>query len=170
VFGADADTYVDSSVGQSGANFGKDNPLVLQGTSSERLGLVRFILAGQPPGARVARAILYIHVQNAPNGLKLNFYQVHGSWEEMVVTWDSRPDLAATHFGQVSITDADNESCLRAVDLPPGLVQGWIDGTLPNQGLAVEVVETSAVVHVTSREETSHPGRIPQLSVVYEAP
>jgi hypothetical protein len=163
---AAADTFTRSSEGQEDANFGDQNPLDLQGGSNESPGLIRFNLAGQP-AERLTRAVLYLYGLNAPDNVVIDLYRVTGAWDELEVTWNTRPAWEADSLGQVTISSADDFNCFWAIELPPELVRGWIDGSQPNHGLAIQVSDTSAVIHISSREDPEENGRRPRLSLEY---
>lgn len=168
VLSAVADTYISNNGNQAAINYGDRSPLNLQGGNNQSHALLRFDLAGQPAGSRVTRAILYLYGQNAPSNMTLDFYQITSEWDEMAVTWNSAPAIAPTRIN--FLTGPGVANCLWAVDLPTSLVQGWIDATTPNYGLAIQVSGSSAEVHISSREDLAGPAQHPQLRIQYENP
>ncbi len=165
---AAADTHISSSGGQADSNFGAETTLALRGEVNISIGLLRFDLSGQDSTRHLSRAILYLFGQNSPNGLVLNFHQVANNWDEMTVTWNSAPATLELPINTLAIPEIDN--CLWAVDLPPELIQGWIDGRIPNYGLAIAITGTNGEIRISSREELSQPDQRPQLSLIYSEP
>jgi hypothetical protein len=100
--------------------------------------LLYFDLSGVPAGTAIDGANLHLRIYGlcyrAPTTPRIaESYRVSGAWSELSVTWDNQPDLGEA-YGLASIPfEAGAWHSLDATSL----VQGWIDGDLPNYGLAI---------------------------------
>lgn len=128
--------YGSSSTMEVGFGAGQNEPI------GHRFGLVRFELGFLPPGTTVDAAYLLLGMQSAGgvSSVQMPVYAVGDPWDELSVTWDNQPnilpDIAATAY----------------VGMTPGtvvqwdirtLVQHWVHGDLPNDGLELRGPENA---------------------------
>ncbi|MFF5340151.1 DNRLRE domain-containing protein [Streptomyces althioticus] len=74
---------------------------------------------------------------------KMTVHQVTGSWNSATVTWNNRPSIPSTAVASASFAHGENcgGSKWRLIDLGRNginLVQGWVDGSKTNHGLALQ--------------------------------
>ncbi|MQL61515.1 DNRLRE domain-containing protein [Streptomyces vinaceus] len=74
---------------------------------------------------------------------KMTAHQVTGSWSSTTVTWSNRPSSHSTPVASASFAHGENcgGSKWRVIDLGRNgvnLVQGWVDGSKTNHGLALQ--------------------------------
>lgn len=74
---------------------------------------------------------------------KMTAHQVTGSWSSATVTWSNRPSSHSTPVASASFAHGENcgGSKWRVIDLGRNgvnLVQGWVDGSKANHGLALQ--------------------------------
>jgi hypothetical protein len=105
-----------------------------------------------PQGETLSSATLHIYINEA-NNQSVNIYQVNKDWAEMGVTWENRPDIAATP--EISYTP--DATGWKTIDIT-SLVQNWLDGTSPNYGLLLDQISTDwSYTKYDSREGTNKP-------------
>lgn len=63
---------------------------------------------------------------------QIRCHQVQAPWQEDAVTWNSRPPIGPPLYVHAGITGFGTVFC-KLTDL----VQGWVDGSVPNHGIAV---------------------------------
>ena len=156
-----ADSYVTAS--QPAANFGNSSLLPVQaGTNS----YVRLNLGALPANANVAKATLRLYVNAVAAPGSFDVYQVDGPWTERGLTWAHVPPLGGSATGgrPVSIAAASlNQFIL--IDVTP-LVQGWLNGSIPNYGVALVLSGSNGSFSFDSKE-SSGTGHQPELEVIF---
>lgn len=130
--------------------------------------LIRFDLSGLPPAAVVQSAVLrvyYVGYWDFPNHVAtITAYQINGSWTETGVTWNNRPNPGAS-YGSVDIPANQNWGW-RELDVK-ALVQGWLNGSIPNQGVMLRGPEISGIESCWRSFSTREGPYPPQLVVTY---
>ena len=155
-----ADAYVTSSMPT--ANFGASPILPVQ---AETTSYVRFNLGALPGSAKIAKATLRLYVDAVTAPGSFDVFQVSSGWSEPGVTFNTAPSLGASATGGQSIAIAKtsvNQFVL--VDVTP-LVQGWLDGSVPNYGLALALTTASGSFAFDSKENSGH---YPEVEVVLD--
>ena len=155
-----ADTYVTSAMPT--ANFGSSPILaVQQGTTS----YVKLDLGALPANASVVKATLRLYVDAVAAPGSFHVFQVNSSWSEPGATYNSAPPLGASVTGDhpVGVT-ATSVNQFVLVDITP-LVQGWLNGSIPNNGLALASTGSGGSFSFDSKESTGT-GHHPELDVV----
>jgi hypothetical protein len=122
-------------------------------------------LASLPPGTPVGRAVLRAWVGAVPVPGSIDVHPALQPWDEGTLTWNTAAALGPA-IASVAIA-ADDRLDYVTVDVTD-LVQDWLDGALPNQGLALVPGSGGVRVDLDSKESpfTSHPM---ELEVVLEA-
>ena len=141
-------------------------------------GLFKFDLSAIPAGATINSATVSIYVNfNAfsPVSSRLtsvSLYQVTADWTETGVTYDTKPAWGAVSVTSMSIPAGTGSGG----NIPfngyingniTSLVQGWLNGTATNFGLATSDTYTSAGLLRISARETSGTSQDPRLRVTY---
>ena len=158
-----ADSYVVAS--QPAANFGNSSLLAVQaGTNS----YVRLNLGTLPANATVAKATLRLYVNAIAAPGSFDAYQVDGPWTERGLAWNHVPPLGGSATGGKPMSIAAtslNQFIL--IDVTP-LVQGWLNGSIPNYGVAL-VLSGSVGSFSFDSKESSGTGHQPELEVVLDS-
>ena len=155
-----ADTYAASSSPKT--NYGKGTTLVvLSGATS----YVQFNLAGVPANAPISKATLRVYVDAVATAGSFDVYQLNSAWAENTLTYNNAPALgsSATGGNPVAIASANLHDFV-LVDIT-SLAQAWISGTVPNYGVALQLVGGAGSFSFDSKESTltSHE---PELEIV----
>ncbi len=158
-----ADTYIDSVT--PGHNNGSNPLLKIQ--SGRKWTFIRFDLSSIPQGSTVTSAVVYVN-NNAGNSQNYTspLYPITSDWDEMAVTFSTRPQVDTSWLAGVFI--ASDSNCSQGIDVDPALVQAWIDDPAANFGLALYPDErVSRETNLTSRENSSGG---PLIVVAYDPP
>ena len=103
-----ADTYVYAA--QASTNFGTDSGLVIRdvtGGAANRTAYLRFDVSPIPDGVTVASAVLHLApVSGGAPALTVKVHTVTGAWEELTVTWNTKPTTGAL-LGSISVLGAN---------------------------------------------------------------
>ena len=155
-----ADAYVTTAM--PSANFGSSPILPVQaGTSS----YVQLNLDAFPANAKIAKATLRLYVDAVTAPGTFDVYAVNGNWSEHALSANNAPSLGTSATGgqSVAISKASvNQFVL--VDIT-ALVQGWLDGTIANNGVALALTSSSGSFAFDSKESSGHH---PELEVVLD--
>src|SRR5579859_4147966 len=155
-----ADSMIVSS--KPSQNFGANSILAVQnGVTS----LVQFNLSGIPANATLQKASLRLYVDAVETPGSFDVYPVVSAWSESQVNFQNGPAVGASSTGNkpVSITRASQNQFV-LVDIT-SLVQEWVNGETPNNGLALALTGTTGCFSFDSKESlfTSHE---PELELV----
>lgn len=161
-------------------NFNGETKLNVQGTEDIK-ALVRFDLPADPACTRITSATLslynYTHASSA-NGGTVSVYPVSRPWIDSQATWNQASAgnnwaaagmQAGTDYQtspMTSITINTTSGVWRDFDVT-AIVQGWIDGTFPNNGFVVRSPTRGAKPLFYSSGYTGNPGLRPRLTIVY---
>lgn len=143
-------------------NFG---PSSILGVQNGITSLIRFNLAGVPPNVSLQRATLRLYVDAVETPGAFDVFRVTAGWTENQVNFQNVPPLGASATGGNPISllrTSQNNFVL--VDVT-ALVQEWINGETPNNGLALALSGTIGSFSFDSKESilTSHE---PELELV----
>jgi hypothetical protein len=160
----------DTTVAENDPNavFGGAATVAVRDAGTYRLnGYARFDLSSLgalPPGRAVRHAALRLWVGQQLTAGSIAVYPVLGTWDEGTLTWNTTPTLGG-QFATVALT-ANDALRYATVDVTP-LVQGWLNGSVANHGLALLPDTGGVAVDLDSKESasTSHPM---ELEVVVE--
>ncbi len=156
------DAYVNASSGST--NYGAAATLNL--ASASQTSYIRFDLTAVPPtygGSQVAKATLKLFVNSVFTAGNFNVNLVAGSWTERTITYDLQPAMGTTIASAVPLTSASKLTYIE-IDIT-STVQSWLNGTEPNEGIAL-VANSPLAASFTTKENTatSHP---PELDIVF---
>ncbi len=158
-----ADTFVSSSTAKT--NYGSSIALVVcQGSTS----YVRFNLAGIPAGSSISKATLRLYVDAVAKNGTFDVYQLNSSWSENTLTYNTPPPplgTSVTNGTGVSITTASWNQFL-LIDVT-ALAQGWVNGTIPNNGVALALTSGSSGSFSFDSKESLLTGNGPELEIAF---
>src|SRR5450631_3457979 len=126
---------------------------------------VQFNLSGIPAGANISKATLRLYVDAVSGSGILDVFQVTSTWTENKVTYNTRPSqtsVSAIVGSSDSITSASWNQFL-LIDITP-LAQGWMNGTIPNNGIALTLTSGSGIFSFDSKESLLT-GNGPELEI-----
>ena len=154
-----ADTFV-SSVAPT-KNFGSGALLAVQSGST---GYIRFDLSGVPAGATLSKATLRLYVNSYSQAGAFDVYEIDSPWSEHALSFSNAPALGASATGGVPVSVSKSNQFV-LVDIT-SLVQRWLGGNLPNNGIAIALVGTKGCFGFDSKESqfTSHE---PELELAF---
>ncbi len=144
-----ADAYVTNA--RPSANFGAASLLAVQaGTTS----YIQLDLRALPPNLNVAKATLRLYVNAVAAPGSFDVYQVDGSCSEKGITLNNAPPLgaSATLARPVLVTSANSNQFI-LVDIT-ALAQRWLDGSVPNYGVALASTSSTGSFAFDSKEST----------------
>lgn len=98
-------------------------------------GFVRFGDSTLPAGTVISRATLRLWVSNVEIAGNVDVRAVLAPWDEATISASAAPAIDSASLITVPVAATDKGNFL-AFDVTP-LVQEWINGTLPNHGLAI---------------------------------
>jgi len=160
-----ADTYVSSSSPKT--NYGVSPILVVQpGTTT----FIQFSLSALPTGASVNKATLRLYVDGVITAGSFDVFPVNGAWSENTLTYNTPPPtlgISATGNKPIAITTSSFDKFL-LIDITP-LVQGWVNGTIVNNGVALALTTTAGFFSFDAKESLLTANG-PELEIVLNAP
>jgi len=132
----------DSTIDDNNAdsNFGSDGSLTSSLSvfpSGSKHALLKYDLAaaGIPANAQIQSATAWFYQQSV-NGVKpIDIHRVTTDWSEGTVTWNSF-NAAYDTAVEASIPEGLPENAYSGINLT-SLVQSWVNGSLPNQGIVL---------------------------------
>src|ERR1051326_1941649 len=144
------------SAKSSGGNFGGNPSVLVEGGNAT--GFLKFDLSNVPAnttGDDVIKATLKLWVGNVRTAGYFDIRRVMGAWNEGSITFTTAPSLGSVDASAVAVTSVAGNTFL-TVELT-GLVKDWLNGALPNNGLALSP-NGSISVQFDSKEnsQTSH--------------
>ncbi len=143
--------------------------------------LIRFDVSAVPSGASVTSARLRLLMNTIGANRTLEAYEALQSWTQLGSTWQvydtgsswntagcggSGTDYAATTAGSTSVTTSQAGTWVE-IDLDTSLVEGWVSGTITNNGLLLKVTDESSGEMRYRAENYSTASERPQLVVEY---
>jgi len=154
------DTFVSSAFAKT--NFGSSISLVVQPGATT---FIQFNLSGVPAGATVSNATLRLYVDAVSKSGTFDVYQLNTTWNENIVTFNTAPSLGTSATGghPLSITSASYNQFLM-IDITL-LVKGWLDGSVPNNGLALALTSGSNGSFSFDSKESLLTGNGPELEI-----
>src|SRR5579859_651421 len=143
------DTY--SNSGNKNQKNGSSLLLVVQHGSDT---YIKFNLATLPASASIAKATLRVYVDAVVAGGSFDVYQLNASWAESTLTFNNAPapGISATGGHPVAIA-ASSMNQFVLIDIT-GLVQGWADGLVANNGIALALTTATGAFSFDSKEST----------------
>jgi len=165
---AQGDAYVAQDA--SSTNFGAAPILMTQrhpGTDDEALALVWFDMSDMLTQTEIITAYLSLVLTGTQDsGLSaIGVYPVLSPWQEMTVTWDTRPSHVAGPLALTAVATTTQEQVFW--DISP-LVQDWVSNPVSNHGVALRVPpETAGPRRIFGSRESD---AAPMLIVIYAVP
>ncbi len=162
------DSYVRST--SPTMNYGAEMELLADGVSQDpdngRFGevvtLVQWDVSSIPAGSTVTSVSVTFNYTDASSGT-YNIYSQDTAWTEGSVTWNDL-NQGGTLLGTVPpLTFGLGTHVLHASGV--ALVQGWVDGSIPNNGLIIRTGGTNNGIMMDSKESAGPP---PTLEVTYD--
>ncbi len=156
------DAYVNAA--SATTNFGTAGTLNLQ--SGGQTSFIRFDLTAVPAGytgSQVAKATLKLYVNSITTPGSFDVNLVAGTWKERTITYNRQPPITTTIASSVPLSTASRETYVE-IDIT-STVQGWLDGTEPNDGIAL-VANSPLVASFTTKEATST-SHSPEVDIVF---
>jgi N-acetylneuraminic acid mutarotase len=155
------DTFVSSTTPK--LNYGPDSILAVgTGTTS----YVQFNLSGIPSGATISKATLRLYVDAVLKGGSFDVYELDGGWSEKSLTYNSPPPTlgaSATGNHPVSVSAGTMNQFL-LIDITQ-LAQGWVNGTIPNNGIALALTSGSSGSFSFDSKESLLTANGPELEI-----
>ncbi len=156
-----ADAYITTA--QPSTTFGSSSLLPVQaGTTS----YVRLNLSALPANASIVKATLRLYVNAVVAPGSFDVYEVNGSWSEKGITASNAPALGASATGnQPILVTAASLNQFILIDIT-ALAQGWLNGSIPNYGVALALTSGGGTFSFDSKESIGT-GHQPELDVVF---
>ena len=155
-----ADTFVTSAT--PNINYGSGIGLIV-GPGTETY--IQFNLAGVPAGATVSKATLRLYVDAVGKAGSFDVYQLNSSWNENKLTYNTpSPSLGPSATGGSSTAITSNSlNQFVLIDIT-SLVQKWVNGTAPNDGIALALTTSTGSFSFDSKESLLT-GNGPELEI-----
>ena len=138
---------------------------------------LQFDLSTIPATAVVTDANLglynYYYELSRPVAASIGAYDVTSNWDEGAITWSNQPTTAATPETTTTVpVDATYDFICWSIDK---LVQGWIDGSIPNYGIMLKDTDESTPESIKWFWASDYTGYVglgphPKLVVAYYDP
>jgi collagen triple helix repeat protein len=156
-----ADTFVSSATPK--VNYGGGISLVV---GSGTTAYVRFNLGGIPAGSSISKASLRLYVDVVAKSGSFDVYQVNSSWSESTLTYNSPPPVLGTSVtgNQPIAVSATSGNQFLLIDIT-ALAQGWLNGSIANNGVALGLTSSSGSFAFDSKESLLT-GNGPELEFV----
>ena len=132
------------------------------GSGGERHTYLQFELSSVPSGVPINRASLRIWVLAVNDPGPVDIYVVAGPWNEETLSASVTPPLGVL-IGTVNVTMSDQNRYVLA-DVT-GTVQGWLNGTTPNHGIALVPTPADPVRITLDSKEATTTSHGPELEV-----
>jgi len=138
------------------------------GGEGRSAALVRFDLAVLPEGVTgsgIAKATLKLWVSRVSHAGSVNVARVEEAWSEASVGDAAPPALGTFEVEGVQVTGDQRRSFL-VLDVT-SVARGWLDGAIPNEGLAL-VPASAATALAFDSKENAQGGHEPELELTLE--
>ncbi|MCP4334722.1 MAG: DNRLRE domain-containing protein [Gammaproteobacteria bacterium] len=147
---------------------------VSSAASDTTRSLLRFNMGALPTGARILSANLSLkRWTGLGSDQPVSAHRIRNSWSEDSVTWNQREtgtnwDTAGGDFDNRAVvtTPVGPADDRYAWDITP-LVQGWVDGSYPNYGVALVAAVDGMPGEQFHTSDDADPSKWPSLSVTY---
>ncbi len=151
------------------ANFGNETIIQADGVQfdpasgkyGEVAAIIKWDVSSIPPTAKVNKVFLTFNYTDASSG----FYRVYSQdspWSENTVNWDDM-NQGPTLLGFIPPFTFD-VAPIKLTEEGVAVVQGWVDGSVPNNGLIIRSGGTNNGIRMESSESS---GFRPVLEIIY---
>ena len=176
---AGEDTYI--AAASSVQNYGTQTNLITDSQNSSGVrSLLRFDLSAVPAGATILSATfeMYYFYTRVANTESLRLHRALRDWTETGATWRTYDGANnwTTQGGDYDPAIVASATLTATVNLwkswnVTSLVQGWVGGAYPNQGMLLESQPASGNKerHFYSSDYVTNPALRPKLTIVYVA-
>jgi hypothetical protein len=136
--------------------------------------VVQFDVSAIPPGMLISSATLKIHMEsicyptaNSGDVFTTTTYRIDSPWAENTITWNNKPSHAEA-YGKLGLPLWPDTIGWHQFNVT-ALVQGWINGSFPNYGIAVRGQETGGqnFVFTTFNTREGKADKAPVLLITY---
>ena len=143
------DTYIDQK--SANKSYGSTTTLKLNSRSRQvKQGLIRFDTSKIPAGDTVTNAKLWFYVSGkGKSPASVSVFEALETWSRST-TWSKKPAMDGKSRGGVSVSKSGDYVVIDVT----GLVQDWVDGDVPNNG--IYVVAKSGEVTLNSADNKSY--------------
>jgi len=159
------DSYI--ARGQGSRNFSDKRELEADGSDGskkELIALLKWDISAVPSGVTVTDASITLHITNRSDD-DYGLYTMNGYWGEHDVTW-YRADVGANQGSRVALFNPTSNRAY-TISIDTALVQGWLDGSIVNNGILVRTEGTKdGIIFPSSEYQTTQ--QRPMLSVSYQ--
>ena len=133
---------------------------------------IQFDLSSVPENARVIYAYLdlYQYATSGTENFIIDLHKVTSEWQEGTINWNSQPTYSTEAEDSVTITVGAVTGKSWEID---DLVQGWLNGTISNYGMAlIDADETSVdtLAYFYSSDYIDDTAKRPELEIDYYIP
>ena len=134
---------------------------------------LQFDLSSVPTNARIIDAYpkLYQYSSSGTGSFPMGLYQVTSDWEEGTITWNNQP-TSSTEV-EASCTVYAGFTGWRTWYNIGDLVQGWLDGSITNQGMLLKSTDETSLTMIArfrSSDYTTDISKHPKLTINYYIP
>ncbi len=151
------------------ANFGSETIIQADGVQfdpasgkyGEVAAIIKWDVSSIPVGAQVSRVFITFNYTDASSG-DYNIYSQNTAWTEGSVSWGDM-NQGATLLGVIPSFTFD----VGPIELNPdgvALVQDWVDGSVPNNGLIIRTAGSNNGIQMESSESS---GFRPKLDIIF---
>ncbi len=161
------DTYLRSKLATTA--YGTATTLLLDlgdSTGGDEYALTKWNVSAIPAAATVQSATLGLTVSNASAGV-YNIYQYNKAWVESTATWSNQ--TADSYLGPLVGTITATTTGTKTITLNAAgvaMVQGWVKGTVANNGLLIKSAGTTDGLDIRASEYSTVASR-PTLTIQY---
>jgi hypothetical protein len=134
---------------------------------------LQFDLSSVPGNARIIDAYpkLYQYGSIGAGSFTVGLYQITSDWEEGAITWNNQP--TSSTVAEATSTVYAGSTAWRMWYNIVDLVQGWVDGSITNQGMLLKSTDetsTTMIVEFWSSDYTTDTSKHPKLLIIYYIP
>lgn len=137
------------------------------GAGGERHAFLRFDLSVLPPGVPVSKVTLRLWVSSVNDEGPVDIHTVLSPWDEATLSASTAP-LLGPLLGSVDFSAADQNHFITA-DITT-LVQGWLDGSIEEFGIALVPTSVDPVRITLDSKEATGTSHAPELEVTPVGP
>ena len=167
------DDYISSTLPDNNYGDGANFYVGTYGVSNYYRAYLQFDLSTIPADARIVDSDLKLYQYNSidSGNFQIGLYKVTGNWEENTITCNLQPTSSSET--EALCTVYTGSTTWRGWDIDD-LVQGWLDGSITNQGMLLkstdETLGSSLGIYFRSSDYTTNASERPKLEIDYYTP